>query len=121
VAGQSKALAALREVEQTGRPIAWARVHKVPDFAYFNHAVHVNRGVSCVSCHGRVDQMEIVQHVEPLSMSWCLECHRDPAPHLRPADKVFDLDWTPEGDTFGRELIEKAGIHAPEDCSGCHR
>jgi hypothetical protein len=118
VAAQSKALTPLRDAEQSGRPLAWARVHKVPDYAYFNHAVHVKRGVSCVSCHGRIDEMEVVRHVEPLSMSWCLDCHRDPAPHLRPADKVFDLGWTGEIDA---ELIEKAEIKPPEDCSGCHR
>ena len=121
VAAQSKALTALRDAEQTGRPLAWARVHKVPDYAYFNHAVHVKRGVSCVSCHGRIDEMEVVRHVEPLSMSWCLDCHRNPAPHLRPADKVFDLGWDGNAEDFGTQLIEKAGIQPPEDCSGCHR
>ena len=121
VAAQSKALTPLRDAEQTGRPLAWARVHKLPDFAFFNHAVHVRRGVSCVSCHGRIDEMDVVRHVEPLSMSWCLECHRDPAPRLRPADKVFDLGWSAPDGEFGRKLIEKAGIKPPEDCSGCHR
>jgi len=125
VAGQSRALAPLREAEATGRAVEWARVHKVPDYAYFNHAVHVKRGVSCVSCHGRIDQMDIVRHDQPLSMSWCLECHRNPAPHLRPADKVYDLDWSFESDEeqqeFARTLIREAGILPPQNCSGCHR
>lgn len=123
VAAQSKALTPLRAAEATGEPLEWARVHKVPDFAYFNHAIHVKRGVSCVNCHGRIDQMEVVREVEPLSMSWCLECHRDPAPNLRPADKVFDLAWQPDYDpeAWGRALIEKAGIRPPHVCSGCHR
>jgi len=121
VAGQSAALAALRDAEETGRPLAWARVHKVPDYAYFNHAVHVKRGVSCVSCHGRVDQMDVVRHVQPLSMSWCLECHRDPAPSVRPADRVFDLGWEGGSEEVGRRLVEAAGIQPPQDCSGCHR
>ncbi|MEM8883267.1 MAG: cytochrome c3 family protein [Planctomycetota bacterium] len=121
VAGGSAALRHLREAEETGRPVEWARVHKVPDYAYFNHAVHVKRGVSCVSCHGRIDEMEVVRHEEPLSMSWCLECHRNPAPHVRPADKVYDLAWQGSSEEIGRQLIEQAGIKPPEDCSGCHR
>ena len=100
-------------------------MHKVPDYAYFNHAVHVRRGVSCVSCHGRIDQMEEVRHEKPLSMSWCLDCHRNPAPNLRPADKVFDLDWEfgsdEEQEQFARKLIQTAGIQPPLNCSGCHR
>ncbi|MEM7698032.1 MAG: cytochrome C [Verrucomicrobiota bacterium] len=80
----------------TGDPIKWVRVHQVPDYAHFNHAVHVNRGVSCVSCHGRVDEMPVVYHAESLSMSWCLDCHRAPEEHLRPLDEVTNLAWKPE-------------------------
>jgi len=119
----SAALAPLREAEASGRPIAWARIHKVPDYAYFNHAVHVSRGVACVSCHGRINEMEVVRHVEPLTMSWCLECHRDPWPQLRPADKVTDFDWTSEpilAEVFAEHLSD-VGIRPPQDCSGCHR
>ena len=125
VAGQSAALAPLRAAGESGHALEWARVHKVPDYAYFNHAVHVRRGVSCVSCHGRIDQMEEVRHEKPLSMSWCLDCHRNPAPNLRPADKVFDLDWEfgsdEEQEQFARKLIQTAGIQPPLNCSGCHR
>ena len=124
------AFAPLREAAATGRPIRWARVHKVPDYAYFNHAVHVRRGVSCVSCHGKVNEMKVVRHVEPLSMAWCLECHRHPAPHLRPADVVTSLDWSAETDPrflgrtrdeYVKHLLREVGIQAPENCSGCHR
>lgn len=120
----------LREAERTGSPLDWVRVHKVPDYAYFNHAVHVARGVSCVDCHGQVNEMEIVSHKEPLSMAWCLDCHRNPWEKLRPADKVLDLDWSPENDPhfdakaqaeLTRFLKEDVGIKPPQDCSACHR
>lgn len=73
--------------------LAWVKVHMLPDYAYFNHAVHLNAGVGCSSCHGRIDQMEVVYQAEPLSMSWCLDCHRNPGPHLRPADQVTNMAW----------------------------
>lgn len=127
----SASLAPLRQAFAENRPVPWVKIHRVPDYAYFNHAVHVNRGVSCVSCHGKVNEMEVVYHNKPLSMAWCLECHRNPEPHLRPADQVTNLDWTPATDpTFGgmgtREqfidyLVNEAGIKAPQNCSGCHR
>jgi len=135
----SKKLAALRQSWETGKPIKWERVHDLPDYAYFNHAAHVNRGVSCVSCHGRIDQMEVVKQVEPLSMGWCLECHRNPNPHLRPLDQITNLGWTPpEGDdswqeqlVYGFEPDEAAKaeegydpyshVNPQETCSTCHR
>ena len=83
----------VQESFATGEALQWVQIHKTPDFAYFNHAVHINRGVSCVSCHGRVDQMDVVSQKESLSMKWCLECHRAPENHLRPLDKVTDLGW----------------------------
>lgn len=79
---------------KTGQSVAWYKVHDLPDYAYFNHAAHVTAGVSCVECHGRVDQMEVVQQVQPLSMSWCLDCHRKPENVLRPRDVVTNLGWT---------------------------
>ncbi|NQY74763.1 MAG: cytochrome c3 family protein [Candidatus Margulisbacteria bacterium] len=103
-------------------PIEWVRVHKLPDYAYFDHSRHVNSGVSCVECHGRVDKMEVVRQVEPLSMSWCLDCHRSPAKHIRPKDKVTDLTWTTKNkEQLGMELIKKYHIKTSEDCSTCHR
>lgn len=113
----------IKESYDSGVPIEWVKVHQLPDYAYFNHSRHVNSGVSCVSCHGRVDQMEIVRQVEPLSMSWCLDCHRNPAPHIRPKDKVTDLGWESSRDPvmLGQELIKEYGINPREDCSTCHR
>ena len=86
-------LALVRESATNNTPIPWVQVHIVPDYVYFNHSVHVARGISCVECHGRVDQMDEVCHAKPLSMSFCLDCHRDPAAHIRPVDKVTDLGW----------------------------
>jgi len=108
---------------ESGLPIEWLRVHDLPDFVFFNHSAHLSAGVSCVSCHGRVDQMDIVAQVEPLSMKWCLDCHRDPDPHLRPRDKVSDLAWTPEGDAreMGATLRAQNDIQPSTSCSICHR
>jgi len=130
IRSQERVFAPLRAAEATGKPLSWVRVHRVPDYAYFNHAVHVQRGVSCVSCHGKVNEMEVVRHEEPLSMAWCLDCHRNPGPHLRPADAVTDLDWSAEDDPrfaersreeFVAYLLEDVGVNPPENCSGCHR
>ena len=119
----SDKLLAVRQSQATGDPIAWQRVHDLPDYVYFDHSVHVNRGVSCVSCHGRVDKMDRVTQVEPLSMSWCLDCHRNPDPHLRPREYVTQLDWQPEEDpkVLGRRLREQLDIHPSTNCSTCHR
>lgn len=119
----SPLLAPVRESYASGMPIPWVRIHRLPDYVYFNHAAHLNAGVSCVSCHGRVDQMAEVRQVQPLSMAWCLECHRDPAPHVRPRALITDLGWKPDRDAaaIGRELVAANHIHPPTNCSGCHR
>jgi hypothetical protein len=109
---------------ESGKAIDWVKVHKLPDYAYFNHSVHVNRGVSCVECHGRVDEMTVVRHENPLSMAWCLDCHRNPAPALRPLDQVTNLGWAPEGldrGELGARLKKAWKIEAPESCGACHR
>jgi hypothetical protein len=123
VARDLPSLALVRDSMTSGRPIEWVRVHDLPDYAYFHHAVHVRAGVGCVSCHGRIDQMEVVQQVEPLSMGWCLDCHRDPGPHLRPTEEVTNMNWVPPADhvEFARQTIEEKGLHPPTDCWGCHR
>jgi len=123
---ESKALEPVRQSWETGEPIEWVRIHDLPDYAYFNHAAHVNRGVSCVSCHGRVDRMEEVYQHEPLSMAWCLECHRNPEPHLRDPALVTDLGWEFEGTSEEERLYhqwwkEVNQINPGEDCSVCHR
>lgn len=119
----SAKLLAVRESLATGKPIGWTKVHDLPDYAYFNHSIHIARGVSCVSCHGRVDQMEEVKQVAPLNMGWCLECHRNPDPHLRPTEFVTQLDWvSPESpEKLGAKLREHLGIQTQESCSSCHR
>ncbi len=123
VKNQSPALAPIRESYATGKPVPWVRVHRLPDFVYFNHSAHVTSGVSCVSCHGRIDQMIEVKEVEPLNMAWCLDCHRNPAPRIRPREQVTNLAWKPDRDPaeIGRELVAANHISPPTNCSGCHR
>jgi hypothetical protein len=107
---------------EEGTPIAWKRVHKVADYAYFDHSAHVSAGVGCISCHGRVDQMQVVRQTKALSMGWCLDCHRDPAPHLRPRHEVTNMDYY-QTDADKKMAQERAhSLNAPvESCSGCHR
>jgi hypothetical protein len=115
--------------EGGGKPVEWVKVHLLPEHAYFNHAVHVRAGVGCASCHGRIDQMEIVRQDEPLSLGWCLECHRDPTSHVRPAGvSVTQMDWlaTAESIAAARQRLEWSGDNPPElnpptYCSACHR
>lgn len=120
---QSPRLAGVRDSFTTGKPIPWVQVHRVPDYVYFNHQAHVTSGVSCVSCHGRIDQMIEVKQVKPLNMAWCLDCHRNPAPNIRPPEQVTNLAWQPDRDPaeIGHELIRAKGINPPQNCSGCHR
>src|SRR5688572_25146099 len=120
---QSPRLQKVKESYETGKPIEWIRIHRMPDFVFFNHQAHVTAGVSCVSCHGRIDQMVEVRQVQPLNMAMCLDCHRNPAPNIRPVDQVTNLAWQPDRDPaeIGREIIKARGINPPENCSGCHR
>lgn len=119
----SPKLALVRQSAETGQPIHWVRVHDLPDFVYFNHAGHVQSGVGCVSCHGRVDRMEVVEQVAPLTMSWCLGCHRNPDPNLRPREFVTAMEWVPEGDAavLGAKLRAERKIAPSTDCATCHR
>ncbi len=120
---QSPKLTPVRDSYANGTAVQWVKVHRLPDYVFFNHQAHVTAGVSCVSCHGRVDEMVEVKQVEPLNMGWCLDCHRDPASRLRPAALVTKLDWTPDRDAaeIGREIIAEKHIAPPTHCSGCHR
>ena len=136
---QSPKLRAVHRSAATGEPVPWVKVHDLPDYSYFNHSAHVTKGVSCVSCHGRIDKMEVVYQAEPLSMGWCLECHRNPAPNLRPAELVTDLGWGAdlsyaEKLAIGDDIREKWDIPTnandgpfhPQlnhntNCSTCHR
>jgi hypothetical protein len=119
----SPRLARVRESYESGQPINWVRVHRLPDFVFFNHQTHVTAGVSCVTCHGRVDQMIEVKQVEPLNMAWCLDCHRNPASKIRPVEQVTNLGWQPDRDpaAIGHEIIKAKGLNPPQHCSGCHR
>ena len=121
----SPLLEVVRNSYETGDPVPWVKVHELPDFAYFNHAVHVNRGVSCVECHGKVNEMEVVTHTQPLSMSFCLECHRDPASRVRQPEDIYDLNSPTIAATAGLEAGEKFvhdwNIKPPQSCTGCHR
>jgi menaquinone reductase, multiheme cytochrome c subunit len=122
---KSDKLAPVRASWETNEPVEWVKVHDLPDYVYFNHSAHVTRGVGCVSCHGRVDQMEEVHQVEPLSMSWCLQCHRNPEKNLRPPEEVTNMTWAPpDGQDpieYGKMLREKNHLNPSTDCSTCHR
>ena len=125
VKGNSPLLAPVRNSYDTGRPVEWKRVHKLPEYAYFNHAVHVNKGVSCVSCHGQVNEMPVVRHDKPLTMGWCLQCHADPHKNLRDVKDVTNLSWKPPpGKTvsdIGSAIQKDLQVAPPMHCQACHR
>ena len=122
---QEPVLAPVVQSLRSGKPIRWKRIHDLPDFVYFNHGIHVAKGVGCEECHGRVDRMPLTWRVAPLTMQWCLDCHRNPEMHLRPVEHVFDMGWKPSEDqrTLGRRLVAAYHIHTATltDCSTCHR
>jgi hypothetical protein len=132
----SPLLQPVRESLASGKPIAWTRVHDMPDFVYFNHSIHVKKGVGCQTCHGNVSEMPITWKEHTMTMSWCLECHRHPENFVRPRDEIYNMDWkasdvvNPETKqpydqiTLGRELVKKYRIRNEEqitNCSVCHR
>jgi len=120
---KSEKLTPVFESYATGMPVPWVRVHDLPDYVFFNHSIHVDRGVPCVACHGRIDTMETVRQVKPLNMGWCLDCHRAPEKYLRPEAYVTKMDWVPEEDqlVLGRRLREENHINPSTDCITCHR
>lgn len=116
----SPMLEPVRQSYRRNEPIAWTRVHDLADFVYFDHSVHVAKGVGCVSCHGRVDRMPLVARANTLQMEWCLACHRDPGPNLRPRSEVFNAAWeAPAG--RGRDLLQEHDVQELTHCSTCHR
>lgn len=121
----STKLLPVRESFATDRPIPWVKIHALPDYVYFDHSAHLSAGVGCSTCHGRVDQMKRVQQVAPLSMGWCLDCHRDPAPNLRDPSQITKMDWSAPGKgvSLGTGIAELGGrkVQPPLHCSGCHR
>jgi hypothetical protein len=137
----SPKLSPVRESWLTDKPIEWVRIHKTPDYAYFEHSAHIQAGVGCESCHGRIDQMVEVTQAEPLNMGWCLDCHRSPENHLRPSSDVTRMGYVDQQiqalqakdsnmsveDAHakliaqGKQIKEDKNINPPEHCSGCHR
>ncbi|MEK7703964.1 MAG: cytochrome c3 family protein [Myxococcota bacterium] len=117
----SPKLARVRESYATGSPIPWVRIHKIPDYARFDHSVHVTAGVGCASCHGRIDQMKVVYQAEPLSMGWCLDCHRNPTPNLRPLGEVTHMSWQRPTTVAPAESLGPRAVLPPVHCSGCHQ
>jgi hypothetical protein len=121
----SDMLLPVRESYRTNRSIPWVRVHNLDEFAYFDHSIHVAKGVGCTTCHGPVDQMPLLRQEATLHMEWCLDCHRHPQRYLREREDVFSVTWTPPPDQLerGRELMKEYDIHPKRltDCSICHR
>ena len=119
---KSGKLALVRESFATGKPIPWVKVHQLPEFAKFNHSAHLGAGVGCVSCHARIDQMPVVQMAKPLSMSWCLDCHREPHPNLRPKSQVTNMGY--DAIAAGYDPLKDPErlhqVNPPLHCSGCH-
>jgi hypothetical protein len=134
---------------KTGEPVQWVWIHRLPDYVFYNHAAHVNRGISCASCHGQINHMPVVSDAKPMSMAWCLECHRHPENFLRPEDQITNLDWKPEDanpaefvakygqpkntredwsqkkrltqQEIGQTLKERWNVQPTENCQTCHR
>lgn len=122
---ESPRLKLVRDSYTTGETIPWVRVHQLPDYAFFDHRPHLAAGVGCSSCHGRIDQMTIVEMDQPLSMGWCLDCHRNPEPSLRPRDQITNMAWDIETDgkayDAAKDPTRTRQVQPPEHCSGCHR
>lgn len=108
------------------KPLRWNRVHDLPDFTYFDHSIHVAKGVGCATCHGKVNEMPLLARGASLQMQWCIDCHREPEKFVRPPEEVFNMDWERPTDdpAYGEKLVEAAGIDGPRrlmSCSTCHR
>jgi len=117
-------LAPVRHSLAEGTPLHWRRVNRLPDYVYFDHSIHIAKGIGCATCHGRIDEMPLTSKQASLRMGWCIDCHRDPSPHLRPRSAVFDMAWRPAPDTpSGAALSKLYHLHPADltDCSVCHR
>ncbi len=117
---EAPVLEPVRASWRTGESLEWTRAHDLPDFVYFNHSIHVAKGVGCTTCHGDVGSMNLTWQDATLHMEWCLDCHRNPAPNLRPRDRIFDLDWQPDP-ALGEKLVEEYNVNPRVDCTTCHR
>jgi Cytochrome c7 and related cytochrome c len=120
---ESPILEPVRESFRTGKSLEWTRVHNLPGFVYFDHSIHVHKGVGCTTCHGRVDQMPLMWRENTLYMEWCLECHRNPERFVRPREQVFNMDWQAPSDqiALGQKLVQQYKIESLTSCSVCHR
>ena len=119
----SPVLEPVRESFRTGKSIQWTRVHNLPGFVYFDHSIHVHKGVGCSTCHGRVDQMPLMWRKNTLYMDWCLGCHRAPERYVRPREEVFNMEYEPPLDqiALGEKLVKEYKIQKLTSCSTCHR
>ncbi len=113
----------VRDSADNGEPIQWIKVHDLPDFVYFNHSIHVKKGVGCSTCHGQVNRMQLTWQVAPLTMQWCVECHSEPEKFVRPQSEIYNMQWTASPDQLerGRELVRQYDIQKKVYCSACHR
>jgi len=117
----SPMLEPVRESFRSGKSLEWTRVHNLPGFVYFDHSIHVNKGVGCATCHGRVDQMPLMSRENTLYMEWCLECHRAPERFVRPREQVFNMEWQADDQlALGRTLVKEYRIQSLTSCSVCH-
>jgi hypothetical protein len=119
----SPMLEPIRHAYKTGEPVRWQRVNTLPDYVYFDHSIHVAKGIGCTTCHGPVGDMPLPWRQASLQMKWCLDCHRDPAAFIRPRDAVFSIDWQPPQDQYhqGVELMKAYDAKSLTDCYACHR
>ena len=108
---------------RTGQPLQWTRIYDLPDFVYFNHSIHINKGIGCSTCHGRVDQMPLTYKANTLYMQWCIECHRNPAKYVRPRNQVFNMayEYPPNQNQLGTRLMAEYKVQSLTDCVTCHR
>lgn len=115
----------VRSSYRTGQPLEWNKVHDLPDFTYFNHSIHVAKGIGCATCHGPVQEMRLMRSAQPIQMRWCLDCHRNPEKYIRPKEEIYNMTWKAQDqETLGRELVEKYKLRPPAEitsCGTCHR
>ncbi len=116
----------VRESYRTEQSIQWVKVHRLADYVYFNHSIHINKGIGCSSCHGAINEMPLVFQASPLTMQWCLDCHRNPQPNLRPKEEIFNMNWTapPDQEEVGKKLAADYKLRTTTEltsCSTCHR
>ncbi len=122
IKSDSEKIAPLKYSYDNNLPVEWVRVHDLPDYSKFNHAVHIKAQIGCASCHGDVQNMEVVYKAQPLSMGWCLDCHRNPQKHVRPKSEIYNTSWKPGKDhqQWAEKFVKENNIKGPENCTACH-